>query len=187
MDKKRRRLTTEENEKSNIPAKEDLRDYEKDLKVDLYSLETQWEIQPELYMKWAKFHAEAISERDRLKEKLELVRSGLSSDIRKNPIKYGLEKVTEAAVNATVVEDQKFVTANHMLIDATENVNVLAGAKEAVIHKKAALENLVKLWLGGYYAKPEISEEAKEIVNNEAKEEQKKGLNKGKRRKMFGS
>jgi hypothetical protein len=173
--------------KNSVSEKEDLKDYEKDLKVDLYSLETQWEVQPELYMKWAKFHAEAISERDRLKEKLELVRSELSSDIRKNPAKYGLEKVTEAAVNATVVEDQKFIMNNHILIDATENVNVLAGAKEAIIHKKAALENLVKLWLGGYYAKPEIPQEAKDVVNDEIREEQKRELNKGKRRKIFNN
>jgi len=155
----------------------DSNEYYEDLKVDIHSLDHLWAIQPQLYMKWAERHAKAIAERDRLKERLELVKAEVSADVRRNPADYSIEKLTEAAVHAAVISDEKVRKVSEQLIRAAEVVNILAGAKEGMNHKKSALETLAKLWLGSYYSEPDIPQEAKEVSSSKTREAQKVALN----------
>ena len=129
--------------------------YEYDLNIDKYSLDLEWEKQAQLYMKWSERYAEAVRNRDRAKEKLELVRAAIDEDIRLNPEKYGFDKKpTESAISAMIIKSDKYIEANRVFIESTKEMNVLAGAKEAMAHKKKALESITQLWLGGYYAAP---------------------------------
>lgn len=187
--------------------------YKEDLKVDRYSLETLWENHQDLYIEWTDTYAEAIDEKDKkkeqldyeiaiLKEKLEEVKAELDLDIRNNwEIKYKLPKVpTESMVQTVMSQQSKYKEAQKRLRDRTHELKLevieletqvakLKGAKEAFDHRKAAMENLTKLLLGGFYAAKlpkEVREEVKQNIEDKVVGEQVNSLNASmrKRRKL---
>ena len=135
--------------------------YKEDLQMDKHSLDSEWERQALLYMKWAEEYADAVLTRDRAKEKVELVQAELYKEIVESYIKEGEKKPTEGAITNITIGKVKFKEANSEYFEAKKNAEILAGAKEAMQHKKKALESMTHLWLGSYYAEPKIPAEAK--------------------------
>lgn len=157
--------------------------YKEDTSVDKHNLEEEWTKQSSLFLKWGEAHAEAITEKDRAKEKLDIIKSEIDSDIRTRPEKYGFDKKpTEAAISSIILKHPKYTEVNNEVIKCNEEVNVLAVAKEAMNHKKKALENLTTLWVAGYYSDPDIPKEAKEIVAEKKTKLIKEKLNKKRQR-----
>lgn len=155
--------------------------FKDDLIVDKYNLHLEWEKQPSLYMKWAELHANALQDQDRAKEQLDLVRANVDSKIRKNPDEYGLEKVTESAISACIPKQEEYQVAQSALIEAKRNVAVLAGAKEAMAHKKKAIEMLTQLVIFGYYSDPKIPKDFVDKMGDKRRREINEDLNKNKR------
>ena len=156
--------------------------YKEDLKIDKHRLDFEWERQAQLYMKWAEAYAQAVLDRDRAKELLDVVRAELDSKIRKSPADFGFDKKpTESAITNTVVQQEEYRKAYDKLIQAQSNMNILAGAKEAMSHKKKALEGITQLMVSGFYAEPNIPAKAKDRVVGEVTRQLKKGLRRNKR------
>jgi len=87
--------------------------------------------------------------------------------IRNDPKKFGLEKVTEASIQAVILQNKDYIHAQNLFNTAVSNLRILKIAVESLNQKKVALENLVKLYLGEYYSKEaprEIKENAAERV-----------------------
>jgi len=131
-----------------------MEDLDKDLAVDPMLLDEDWLRQPGLYMKYSAMAADAQKRRDMAKEKLDVVKAELDKDIRNNPSKYGMDKVTENAVAMTIPSQQAYKDASTELIEAGYESNMLQAAVRAFDHRRSALENMVKLWLGSYYSGP---------------------------------
>lgn len=123
--------------------------YENDLKIDEHQLEKEWLRQPSLYMQYAEKAALADNKAKRAKENIEVVKAELSTYYRNTE-----EKFTEKSIEAQILTDAKYKEANKNYLDAIEQAAVLSAAVRAFDHKKAALENLVKLTLAGYYSQP---------------------------------
>jgi len=92
---------------------------------------------------------------------LELLRAELDVAIRNNPKAFQMEKVTEAAINSTIIQTERFKVAQDYYNSCVSNFKILKVAVESLNQKKTALENLVKLYLGEYYSK-EVPKEIKE-------------------------
>ena len=87
-----------------------MEEYERDLKLDRDNLDREWEKQATLFMKWAERHAEALYERDRKKEKLDLVRAELDASLRANPELFGFDKKpTESAISAWIISQDRIL------------------------------------------------------------------------------
>jgi hypothetical protein len=166
--------------------KSDKNEYSADLQIDKYKLSEEWEDQSLLYMKWAERYAQAIYERDRLKEKMDLVKAQIDLYIRKNPNQYGFDtkpKPTEAAITNTILNEEEYQEAVEDYLLAKKNVNILQGVKDAMEHKKKALEAETSLWIGNYYSDPKVPEKAKEDSSRKTSEELRKGLPRRRRTK----
>ncbi len=135
--------------------------YKEDLTIDKHSLDSEWERQALLYMKWAEEYADAVLVRDRAKELVELVQAELYKKIVESYIKEGEKKPTEGAITNITIGKTKFKDAMNQYLESKRDAENLAGAKEGMQHKKKAIEGLTHLWLGGYYAEPKIPAEAK--------------------------
>ena len=156
-------------------------EYEKDLAIDPMALDEDWLAQPGLYMKYSVMAADANKRENQAKERLDVVKAELSMDIRKDPSKYGVEKITEDVVKSTILLQPKYKAASDELIEAGYEYSILQGAVRAFDHRKAALENEVKLWLGSYYSGPKeprdipggkrIVDIARDRVSSRAREE----------------
>lgn len=146
--------------------------------IDESALDTEWRDQPEMYYETAEQYAGAKYEADRLSNELKLVASDVEFDIRKNPGKYGLEKVTEAVVTATVTKNAAYQEAMDAWRKQKHEVDILSGALEALNHRRKALENLVTLHCANYYSTPRVTGEAGEQRQERLKKKVRKGIKK---------
>lgn len=145
------------------------RKFKEDVKVSR-DLESEWEKQASLYMYYSEQWADAVFERDKLKEQLDVTRAEADKEIRDSPEEFGLSKVTESAISAAIVLHDKVREAILNLNEANRNMNILSAAREAMAHKKKALEMLVNIRLSGNSAEPKVGKEFKEEINEKTKE-----------------
>ena len=163
-------------------------EYKEDLKINKHSLDSEWERQAQLYMKWAENYADSMLTRDRAKENVDLVRAECYKDIVQASVDRDEKKPTEGAINNITLEDEQYKEAVSNYLETKKDAEILAGAKEAMQHKKKALESITHLWLGSYYAELKIPAEAKkesfEKTDKEMKLSRKDRPDRLKRRKI---
>jgi hypothetical protein len=127
--------------------------FENDLLIDKYGLDNEWAKQAHLFHEWSVQLAESEMDRDRAKENVDLVKAELDLDIRRNPLNYGVEKITESVVSSAVITNEKYKKAVDEYLKLKYNHKIIQSAIEALNHKKYALDNLVRLFLSEYYLK----------------------------------
>lgn len=130
--------------------------YEQDIRIDEQSLDVEWLEQPSLMMKYARISANARMELDRTKEMLELTKAELDRAIRSDPDKYGIPKVTDAAITAAIITNERYKDVSNELIQAKFDADIASSAVRAIDVRKDALENLVRLHGMQYFAGPSI-------------------------------
>jgi hypothetical protein len=129
------------------------------LDIDENMLDREWVKQPKLFFNWARKLAGARLRLDEAKADLDLVRADLDRDIRANPKKYNLVKVTEDAVKNCIVTLDEYLEALRMVNKNKHQVDIYDAAVKALDHKKRALEKLVDLHGQNYFSSPRTSDE----------------------------
>lgn len=133
-----------------------------DARIDKHQLDFEWLRQASLFHKYAEAYANAMFERDKAKERLDLVKAQVDSAIRSEPEDYGfLTKPTEPAIASAILQDPDYIEAKSKYLNSVREMNIVMGAKTAMEHKKSALETLSKLYLSGYWAEVRVSKEAR--------------------------
>ena len=151
--------------------------FENELQIDKFALDEEWLKQPMLVFKWGTAHAQAMSERDRAKQILDLTKANLDSDIRARPTQYGIEKITEGAIANAIINDAGYQQTLEAHQKTIHNVNVLSAALSALSDKRYAIDNLTKLHLSGYWAEGRTPPaETKENLATRVTKEQEKEL-----------
>lgn len=131
-------------------------DYENDIRIDDQMLDVEWLEQPEKMMKYCTLAAEARRDLDLAKEKVEFVRATLDSNIRKEPSKFGIEKITEGAIGNIILLQKEYIDANNVLMQAKYEADLASSAVRSFEQRKDALENLVRLHGQSYFAGPRV-------------------------------
>lgn len=144
--------------------------YQQDLGIDPLDLDEELKWQPSLFMKWSDEYAKACYLYDRSKETLDVLYAQLYEAISVDPEEYGLERYTEPAIKQAILQLPAYRQAKKRMHKARRNMNILAGAKDAMRQKKDALENLVRIFLSGYYSDPKIPFKAKEAFSQKQDE-----------------
>lgn len=155
-----------------------------DIDVDLNRLDEQWVGQVRLRRHYGRLLADARRDLADAKAELKLVEAELKLAIRTKPDEFDLDKVTESAIEATVVVQPRYKAAQRRVIECQHEVDVLdESAVAAIDHRKKALEDLVQLYLSGYFAAPRAPEGAKEsMADREQREAFRRGSGKGRGR-----
>lgn len=162
------------------------------LDIDLNELEVEWRNQPRLFHDYATAKSDAEKEVSETKaewdvttaeakEELDLVTAELDASIREKPSDYGLEKLTEPLIKATVLRQEEYQAAQKKLTEvkykaavalaeARHKADILEAAVKALDQRKIALGKEVDLWLGGYFSTPRAStEHARETMEDAGK------------------
>ena len=129
--------------------------YEEDLRIDESALDVEWLNQPQLMLKYTELQASARRIVDKKKEKLNVVKAGLDKIVRDDLVAGG-DKITEAVVQSAIILHKDYKKAMKKLINAQYEYEFNKGAVQAVDQRKSTLENLVKLFLGSYFAGPKV-------------------------------
>lgn len=125
-----------------------------DLKIDLLSLEQEWLRQSVLFSDAADAASELLHEKDVEKDNLDRLRATIDLDARKNPGKYGLEKVTDKAIASILLLNTEIITQQTLVLDLIHSYNLVLNHAKALEMKKKALEKLVDLFQAQYYSVP---------------------------------
>jgi len=154
-------------------------DYAEDLRINKHDLETEWLAQPNHYFHYSSRQADARLEMDQAKEELEQVKADLNLDIRSNPEKYNVPKVTNESVAAAMVMEEDYSKASQALMQARHTHDIITSAVRAFEQRRAALENLVKLRLSQLHSSPKVdaesAEELDKMVSNDTKQQMSEG------------
>jgi len=146
-------------------------DYEKDININPDALDVEWLNQPSLMLKYCKALAEERKRSDLLKEKVDVARAELDKDIRTNPDKFDIEKITETAVQNTIITQGAYKEAFNIYIDSKYRVEICTAAVRAMDQRKDSLEQLVKLFGQQYFAGPSVPRDlSKEWEQNKHQE-----------------
>jgi hypothetical protein len=168
--------------------------YKEALEIDFDNLDENWKNHSRDYMVWAEKWANAVAEKDKLKEKLKIVTAEIEMqtriDFANNPPRN--MKVTERLIAATLDVDVALIDLKEQVIEANREVDLYSSAKQAFEARKQALGGLTSLWTGGYFSVPNVSEKFREVANESIskkttkahKEELQKGNTRLKRRKL---
>jgi len=106
---------------------------------------------------------------DDAKERLDFVRAKLDAEIRNDPEKFGITKLTESAIQATIILQPEYQEAARAYNDAKYEYEVSQAAVRAIDQRKTALENLVKLLSVSYFAGPKTPRDlTKEALERQA-------------------
>ena len=130
--------------------------YEQDITIDDSALDIEWLEQPQLMIKYIRHASQTSRDLDKAKENLDIVKAEIDLKIRSNPEKYGLEKVTEAAIQNTILTSKQYQEVNQTMLDVKYEAEMAKGAVRAMEQRKDALENLVRLHGQQYFAGPKV-------------------------------
>jgi hypothetical protein len=150
--------------------------FNKSLEIDKFALDEEWLKQASLYFQWSLIYSQALMERDRNKQKLELVKAELESQIRANPERFNLKKGTEGEISSSILLQDEYKEALEIYQKSVYDLNIISSAIEALNHKKTALDNLTKLFLSGYYSKNVVSKESETFIEKDVRIEIEKSL-----------
>lgn len=145
-------------------------DFEKDVMIDPDSLDVEWLEQPRLMIRYSQVLAEAKRTYEEAKQRLDVIKADMDKSVRKSPENYGLEKVTETAIQSAISASGPVQQAQANVVDAAYDMNMAQGAVIAIQGRKDALENLVRLHGQQYFAGPQIPRNLSQEWENKAKQ-----------------
>lgn len=126
------------------------------IKIDPMQLDVEAAMQAENFLAIAEDCIEAKAKIDRLEYDLDLLEAKTQMRIREEPAKYGIEKVTEGAISATVKLNDKVIEASEAVMDARKEHMLLQHTLMASEQRKRMLEILVTLHGQQYFAGPSV-------------------------------
>lgn len=136
----------------NEETKNQLNDLRNRLRIDPFDLETECVWQPSMYAEVGELATEARSAAKLAKDKLEYTKADLSFKIRKEPGKYGVDKITEASVEAAVILQSEYQTTSTTVIEAQRIADAFGILQESVGQRKSMIRDLVTLFVFKYYS-----------------------------------
>ena len=122
--------------------------------IDMDNLDREWADLPEDIKEACDMLADAkylIATRE---AKLKLTEAELSSTIRLNPERFGIQKVTEAAIELAIPQQRTYKRILLRLNKAKRKADYIKSVVSALEAKKKALEDSVFMWSAGYFGKP---------------------------------
>lgn len=155
-----------------------------DLKIDKYALDEEAATHSEKYGEWILKYSQAVLERDRQKQKVDLLRAQLSKRYRKKLATSAVKRVTDAMVEVEVTCDEELQEELDTLHQMNYAVNVLAGAKSAFDQRKKAISDLTQLFISSYFSKPVVPEQSKYKAMKRGQEDSKQKLSDEMRRRL---
>lgn len=141
------------------------------VRLDRNRLHLHLEDQPTLVIQYGVQLAEAEEDHDRAQNEEGVVWADIDKDVRMNPDKYGLAKLTEPGINNAITLHAKYQQAREKTIQARKAVNILKRAMEALQQRGHSLEGLIKLHLAGYFSVPKISGEERDELRDQRRKE----------------
>lgn len=141
-----------------------------DVSLDKYQLDLEAERHGEKMVKWLELLTQVQAESARTKEVLQNKEAELLLKVKSEGIPGQSGKPTDTACKAWVTVQPEYKTAAREKRKADNNILYLQNAKIVLEHRKTMIKVEADLWICGYFAKPHISGEIRDSLDETAKE-----------------
>jgi len=95
---------------------------------------------------------QAVAERDRAKQELEMIDAKLDARIRTSPEKYGIEKVSESAISKAIMVQADHIKAQETFSDYVTTASNLQTFHNSMRDKLTCMTYEFKAWESGYFS-----------------------------------
>jgi len=156
------RFETDEKERNKMSPdeKEILDELKSKLAVDPFNLEDECKNQSILLEEVGEIVAEIKRKSRAAKERLEYIKASLSTDIRKEPEKFGIVgKATVDSVASTVLLQSEYAEAFEEMLEAMEKADAFSTLLVAVEQRKSLIRDAVSLYIHQYYSSQNLTSE----------------------------
>lgn len=150
-------------------------DFQKDLSINKYKLDEECLSHSSRYAYYAEACAVAKNNVSKAGDNLKLVTAEANLRIRKTYADNG-QKFTEAVIASELEIDKPVIKARDELREAEEVYNRLQVAVNAMDARRSELDNLVKLYVAGYFSTVDAGN--RKSVNDQTSNDIRKNLNK---------
>jgi hypothetical protein len=132
--------------------------YERDMKIDETSLDVEWLEQANLALRYGKHWAVCNKRVLELDERIKVIRAELVAEANSDPERCcNKEKPNAADIEAYYRNHRRHKRAKEEWVQAQFELDIATVAKNEIsFTRKAALEQLVALFLGNYFAGPKV-------------------------------
>jgi len=132
--------------------------YERDMEIDETALDIEWLDQAELALKYGKIYASRKRDLAKAEERVKVIRAELIAEANSDPKHCcGKDKPNAADIEAYYRNNLSHKKAKEEWVRAQYELDMAEIAKNEVsFTRKAALENLVTLYVAGYFAGPKM-------------------------------
>ena len=138
---------------------------------------------PSQYGRAAFNSAETGRDIDELKAELDVVEAEKAVSIRKDPERFGLEKLTEGVIKELIIMDPKVIKLQKQIRELDHKLAMEKALLAALDVKKHSLKNLVELHIAGYHSEVRPSAGAKEFLDRKGRDRISKPLEWKKKKK----
>ena len=121
------------------------------LPIDVNQLHLCCEHQPQLAHEAGELAAESKAQAKRMKVQLEEAKANASRDVRTSPGKFGMDKVTEAAVSAAISLHPDVTKSQQDSIEADLIADKAAALANAFEHRRSMLKIEAELYVHNYH------------------------------------
>ena len=154
-------------------------EFQKDVRINKYRLDEECLSQSSRYAYWSEAYALAKTNLVAAKDNLEYTKAMRSIALRNLYQETG-EKFTEVKLESAVLIDDEYLEAKAKYREADEVCNKMMVAVNAMEMRKSELDNLVKLYVAGYFSTVSSGENNKRDANEQVSRDIRKNLNKEK-------
>jgi len=135
------------------------------LEIDPNELVDECIVQPKLFLHYASQQRAAEDDMNDAKAQLKKVEAKLSTKIRKDPERYGIDKVTDTTVSHAVQLRPLYQEALDDYHKAASIYRMLSIAISALYQRKDMIENAIKLHGQSYYSVPYTPGDMSKLVD----------------------
>ena len=121
------------------------------IEIDRNELELEEEKQSSIHLEVGELRVEAKSVVRQLENDIKFLRSDLDAEIRKNPGKYEIDKITVGAIDSAILRDKEYRNLEAKLLEVqtiSDHFQILLSTVE---ERKSLLKDLVSLFIYNYY------------------------------------
>lgn len=133
-----------------------LAELRKDIEIDPAGLDVEAVRQADLFFKWGELYAKAKAKFDAAQADLEILECKMQMSARTNPDHFGIEKITEAGIQAAVRGHSRFAEAHANMQKLRYRADLLRHAVASMEQKKRMIEVLITLHGQEYFAGPSV-------------------------------
>lgn len=160
-------------------------EYGRDIEIDRDRLDTEWVRQASTMMKYLDLSSRLDRKQKAAKERIDYIKAKKYIEIKSRLMKTegGKKAPTEGQINSLVIVSEEVQEAINDFLVASKRYSAAQSAVKALEHKRKALENLVQLYLSGYWSEPRSDKDSRFDVDSSLSRRQQKALSSKKKNK----